>query len=130
MLTIGGCAAPTEGTAVWEAAGPCGQTASPSRWSSSAIAFAAIAARTKIWLAGLLLALPDVVSLDLPGLIAAAGYPGTSVVPAVSWLLSLLALKLTGTLRVSHVDDLLTERHGHEARRPAGSSPLLGTNGA
>src|SRR5664280_1162980 len=33
--------------------------------------------------------------------------PGTRVVPAVSWLLSLLALKLTRTRRVSHVDDLL-----------------------
>jgi hypothetical protein len=29
------------------------------------------------------------------------------VVPAISWLLSLLALKLTRTRRVSHVDDLL-----------------------
>jgi hypothetical protein len=28
-------------------------------------------------------------------------------VPAISWILSLLALKLTGTRRVSHVDDLL-----------------------
>ncbi|MGE5858685.1 MAG: transposase, partial [Solirubrobacterales bacterium] len=36
-----------------------------------------------------------------------AGYPGTRVVPAVSWSLSLLALKLTPTRRVSHVDDLL-----------------------
>jgi hypothetical protein len=47
--------------------------------------------------------------LDLPALVRAAGYPGTSVIPAVSWLLSLLALKLTGTRRVSHVDDLLTD---------------------
>src|SRR6266704_18535 len=31
----------------------------------------------------------------------------TSVVPATGWLLSLLALKLTATRRVSHVDDLL-----------------------
>ena len=45
--------------------------------------------------------------MDLPALIAAAGYPGTSVIPAASWLLSLLALKLTGTRRVSHVDDLI-----------------------
>ena len=35
------------------------------------------------------------------------GYPGTRVVPAASWLLSLLALKLTRTRRASHVDDLL-----------------------
>src|SRR5271165_4540638 len=59
--------------------------------------------------AGLLLAIPDLVSLDLPALITAAGYPGTRVIPAVSWLLSLLALKLTRTRRVSHVDDLLAD---------------------
>src|SRR6266536_719228 len=59
--------------------------------------------------AGLLLAIPDLVSLDLPALAAAAGYPGTRVIPAVSWLLSLLALKLTRTRRVSHVDDLLAD---------------------
>jgi transposase len=57
--------------------------------------------------AGLLLVLPDLAALDLPALAAKAGYPGTSVIPAVSWLLSLLALKLTRTRRVSHVDDLL-----------------------
>ena len=59
--------------------------------------------------AGLLLVLPDLVNLDLPALAAAAGYPGTRVVPALSWLLSLLALKLTRTRRVSHVDDLLAD---------------------
>jgi hypothetical protein len=58
-------------------------------------------------MAGLLLTIPDLVALDLPALIKAAGYPGTRVVPATGWLLSLLALKLTGTRRVSHVDDLL-----------------------
>jgi hypothetical protein len=71
--------------------------------------FDALPARADTRLAGLLLAIPDLASLDLPALIRAAGYPGTSVVPAVSWLLSLLALKLTGTRRVSHVDDLLTD---------------------
>jgi transposase-like protein len=60
-------------------------------------------------LAGLLLVLPDLAALDLPALAQAAGYPGTRVIPAVSWLLSLLALKLTGTRRVSHVDDLLDD---------------------
>jgi hypothetical protein len=69
--------------------------------------FAAFPARAETRLAGLLLALPDLVALDLPGLTRAAGYPGTSVIPATSWLLSLLALKLTGTRRVSHVDDLI-----------------------
>jgi hypothetical protein len=59
--------------------------------------------------AGLLLVLPDLVNLDLPDLAGRAGYPGTRVIPAISWLLSLLALKLTRTRRVSHVDDLLTD---------------------
>jgi hypothetical protein len=59
--------------------------------------------------AGLLLAVPDLAGLDLPGLIKAAGYPGTRVIPAACWLLSLLALKLTRTRRVSHVDDLLSD---------------------
>src|SRR5215207_5638294 len=57
--------------------------------------------------AGLLLVLPDLVALDLAGLVRRAGYPGTRVIPATSWLLALLALKLTRTRRVSHVDDLL-----------------------
>ncbi|HEX8760780.1 MAG TPA: transposase [Pseudonocardiaceae bacterium] len=57
--------------------------------------------------AGLLLLVPDLVELDLPALVTQAAYPGTRVVPALSWLLSLLALKLTRTRRVSHVDDLL-----------------------
>ena len=57
--------------------------------------------------AGLLLLVPDLVALGLPELVGKAGYPGTRVVPATAWLLSLLALKLTRTRRVSHVDDLL-----------------------
>ena len=59
--------------------------------------------------AGLLLAIPDLVALDLPRLVKTAGYPGTRVVPATNWLLCLLALKLTRTRRVSHVDDLLAD---------------------
>jgi transposase len=57
--------------------------------------------------AGLLLLVPDLITLELPALVSKAGYPGTRVVPALSWLLSLLALKLTRTRRISHVDDLL-----------------------
>jgi len=60
-------------------------------------------------LAGLLLALPDLLALDLPALVRAAGYPGTRDIPAVSYLLSLLALKLTGTRRVSHVHDVAAD---------------------
>jgi transposase len=59
--------------------------------------------------AGLLLVIPDLAALDLPDLVRKAGYPGTRVIPATSWLLSLLALKLTRTRRVSHVDDLLAD---------------------
>jgi hypothetical protein len=65
--------------------------------------------RSATKVAGLLLTLPDLVALDLPGLVTAAGYPGTRVIPAVNYLLSLLALKLTGLRRVSHVDDLAAD---------------------
>jgi hypothetical protein len=71
--------------------------------------FAGSPARLDTTRAGLLLVIPDLVALDVPGLAAAAGYPGTRVIPAVNWLLSLLALKLTRTRRVSHVDDLLAD---------------------
>ena len=40
---------------------------------------------------------------------ARPGYPGTRVLPAICSLLSLLALKLTRTRRVSHVDDLMAD---------------------
>ncbi len=76
---------------------------------ASVIDFDAFPARADTRLAGLLLAVPDLVALDLPALARQAGYPGTKVIPAVSWLLSLLALKLTATRRVSHVDDLLDD---------------------
>ncbi len=73
------------------------------------IDFTAFPAAASTRLAGLLLAVPDLVALDLPALARRAGYPSTKVIPAVSWLLSLLALKLTATRRVSHVDDLLDD---------------------
>ena len=73
------------------------------------IDFTAWPARLESTRAGLLLVLPDLVNLDLPALAADAGYPGTPVIPATCWLLSLLALKLTRTRRVSHVDDLLAD---------------------
>jgi hypothetical protein len=71
--------------------------------------FDELPARCETKLAGLLLAVPELVALDLPGLVAAAGYPGTSAIPAISSLLSLLALKLVGVRRVSHVDDLAAD---------------------
>ena len=73
------------------------------------IDFAAFPARADTSLAGLLLMIPDLVALDLPALVAKAGYPGTAAIPATSRILSLLALKLTATRRVSHVDDLLAD---------------------
>jgi hypothetical protein len=73
------------------------------------IDFTSFPAAATTRLAGLLLAVPDLVALDLPALARKAGYPGTRVIPAVCWLLSLLALKLTATRRVSHVDDLLDD---------------------
>jgi hypothetical protein len=71
------------------------------------INFATWPQRVHTRMAGLLLTVPDLVDFDLPGLARGAGYTGTRIVPATGWLLSLLALKLTATRRVSHVDDLL-----------------------
>jgi hypothetical protein len=77
--------------------------------SAKVIDFAAFSTPALTRLAGLLLAAPDLVAIDLTAVVAKAGYPATSVIPAVSWMLSLLALKLTATRRVSHVYDLLDD---------------------
>ena len=71
--------------------------------------YAALPAAAPTRMAGLLLALPDLLALDLPALAAAAGYPGTRDIGAINYLLSLLALKLTATRRVSHVHDLAAD---------------------
>jgi hypothetical protein len=71
--------------------------------------FAELAATSPTRVAGLLLAVPDLVALDLPGLVRTAGYPGTREIPAISSILALLALKLTATRRISHVDDLAAD---------------------
>ncbi len=76
---------------------------------ASVLEVASLQASSETKVAGLLLAIPELVALDLPGLVRAAGYPGTSVIPATSYLLSLLALKLVGIRRVSHVDDLAAD---------------------
>ena len=73
------------------------------------IDFAQWPERTESAFAGLLLTIPDLLALDLPALVRAAGYPGTTVIPALSSILSLLALKLTATRRVSHVEDLAAD---------------------
>ncbi|MGQ0520648.1 MAG: hypothetical protein ACT4PX_05800, partial [Actinomycetota bacterium] len=59
--------------------------------------------------AGLLLVAPALVELDLAGAVAAARMPGTREVPALASVLSLLALKMIGQRRVSHVDDVAAD---------------------
>lgn len=76
---------------------------------AAVVDFSELPRRMATRLAGLYLAIPELVALDLPGLVAAAGYPGTRVIPAASSILSLLALKLCATRRVSHVYDLAAD---------------------
>jgi hypothetical protein len=71
--------------------------------------FAALPGRADTRLAGLFLAIPDLVALGIGDLVAAAGYPSTPRIPALSYILSLLALKLTSTRRVSHVYDIAAD---------------------
>jgi hypothetical protein len=73
------------------------------------IDFTALPAVSATRVAGLLLTIPDLLALDVPALVAKAGYPGTKVIPALSSILSLLALKLTATRRLSHVEDLAAD---------------------
>ncbi len=74
------------------------------------IDFATFPAELSSGLAGLFLVIPELLELDFPALVAQAGYPGTRMIPALSYLLSLLALKLTAIRRVSHVDDIASDR--------------------
>jgi hypothetical protein len=76
---------------------------------AEALDFATLAGRAETRLAGLLLAIPDLIALGVPDMVAAAGYPSTPKIPAVSYVLSLLALKLTSTRRVSHVYDIAAD---------------------
>ncbi|MHB8331807.1 MAG: hypothetical protein ACYDEA_06375 [Candidatus Dormibacteria bacterium] len=71
--------------------------------------FSELPVHSETKLAGLLLAIPDLLALDLPQLVRAAGYPSTPMIPAISYLLALLALKLTSTRRVSHVYDIAAD---------------------
>jgi hypothetical protein len=59
--------------------------------------------RTRV--AGIFLFLPLLARLRLDQLVQQAGYPGSRMVPAVSALLSLLALKLLDKERRSHISD-------------------------
>jgi transposase len=55
--------------------------------------------------AGVFLFIPFLVQLGLDKIVAAAGLPGTKMIPAVSYVLSLLALKLLDKERKSHISD-------------------------
>jgi len=57
--------------------------------------------------AGLFLLIPELVALDLPALVKAAGWPSTSQLSALRSVLSLIALKLCGRRRRSHVRDIV-----------------------
>jgi transposase len=48
---------------------------------------------------------PFLAQLDIDSIVRSAGLPGTKAIPARSYLLSFLALKLLGTERYSHVAD-------------------------
>jgi transposase len=53
--------------------------------------------------AGLFLLIGELVALDLPGLVKDAGWPSTTQLPAIRSILAMLALKLSGRRRRSHV---------------------------
>jgi hypothetical protein len=56
--------------------------------------------------AGLFLFLPQLLLLDLPAAVAEAGWPGSEQIPPLQALLALLAPKLLGKRRISHINDL------------------------
>jgi transposase len=59
--------------------------------------------------AGLFLFLPVLLELDLPQAISDAKLPGSKQIPPLQALLALLAPKLIGKRRVSHIGDLCTD---------------------
>jgi len=59
--------------------------------------------------AGLFLFLPQLLQLDLPAAIEQAGWPGSRCIPPLQAILALLAPKLLGKRRVSHISDLCND---------------------
>ena len=55
--------------------------------------------------AGVFLFAPFIEKLNIPNIVKSAGLPGTKMIPAISYFLSFLALKLIGTERYAHVND-------------------------
>lgn len=60
--------------------------------------------------AGLFLFIPDIVDLKIADHVSKVGYPGTKAIPPLQYFLSLLALKLIGKERYSHVMDCCHDR--------------------
>jgi transposase len=60
--------------------------------------------------AGVFLFAPFIEKLNISNIVKQAGLPGTKMIPATSYLLSFLALKLVGTERYAHMGD-----HGFDA---------------
>ena len=77
--------------------------------AAGVVDFEALPRRWSTKVAGLYLAIPELVALDLPALVAEAGYPGTKVIPAISSVLSLLAIMRVAMRRVSHVYELAAD---------------------
>ena len=55
--------------------------------------------------AGVFLFTPFIEKLNISNIVKTAGLPGTKMIPATSYLLSFLALKLIGTERYAHMND-------------------------
>jgi len=60
--------------------------------------------------AGVFLFTPFIEKLNISNIVKTAGLPGTKMIPAISYFLSFLALKLIGTERYAHMGD-----HGFDA---------------
>ena len=56
--------------------------------------------------AGLFLFIPDLLGLGIDQAVKHAGYPGSKMIPPVQAILGLLAGKLLGKRRISHINDL------------------------
>ena len=55
--------------------------------------------------AGIFIFAPFIQRLDIPQIVQKAGLPGSKMIPAISYFLSFLAVKLVGTQRYAHMGD-------------------------